>query len=263
MKIAAQLMTVRHTMQTPEDIRSTLKKVREIGYEAGQISFGFTGKIEIPLLKSYFDEVGMTICGTHVGYDRLVNETDAVIEEHKILDTPFIGLGAMSGKRTADGYKEFCEIMNPVAQKISDAGMKLTYHNHAFEFEKVNETQTGMDVIMENTDPNTFKLLPDLYWLLAGGIVPSAFLYQYADRIGYVHYKDGKYETRRVSDTALNLSYQTLAMTEVGSGNMDWKYLTKVCREIGVPYAAVEQDKAEANGMESLEASYNYLKGIV
>ena len=263
MKIAAQLMTVSKFFQTPEDIYSTLKKLREIGYEAAQISFAFTGKIEIPLLKSYFDDLGMTICGTHVSYDRFVKELDAVIEEHKILDTPYIGLGAMSGKRTADGYKEFCEIMNPIAKKISDAGMKLTYHNHAFEFERFGEAGTAMDIIMENTDPDTFKLLPDLYWLQAGAIVPSAFLYKYADRVAYVHYKDAKFETRRHSDTAMNLSYQTLAMTEVGSGNMDWEYLTKVCREIGVPYAAVEQDKAGENGIQSLETSFNYLKNIV
>lgn len=38
MKLAAQLYTLREHLETPEDIDNTLKKVKEIGYDAVQVS---------------------------------------------------------------------------------------------------------------------------------------------------------------------------------------------------------------------------------
>jgi sugar phosphate isomerase/epimerase len=253
MKIAAQLMTVREFMKTPTDIYTTLKTLREIGYTAAQISFAFIGEIEIDLLKSYFDELDMKVCGTHIPYNRLINDTAALIDEHQRLGSPFIGLGAISGEHTEEGYKRFAEAIAAPAKMISDAGMKLTYHNHAFEFAKFSDTKTGMDILIDNTDPDTFKLLPDIYWLQLGGVVPSAFLRKHAERVAYVHYKDVKFYPGGKLD-----------MTEIGNGNIDWAYMTKVCREIGVPYAAVEQDQnwTDGNGINSLAASYSHLKGI-
>jgi len=253
MKIAAQLMTVHEYMKTPEDIYATLKKLREIGYIAVQASFAYIGPIDLKLLRSYVDELGMEICGTHVPYERIVNDTAALIEEHHLMGSPFIGLGAIVGDRTEEGYKRFAESLAAPAKMISDAGMKFTYHNHDFEFLKFGQ-RTGMDIIIDNSDPDTFKLLPDIYWLQLGGIIPSAFLLEHANRIAYVHFKDAKYSANC-----------KLEMTEVGNGNINWKYITKICREIGVTCAAVEQDRnwTDGNSINSLEVSYNYLKNIV
>ena len=251
MKIAAQLYTVRDFLKTPDEIYATLKKIKQIGYDVVQVSG--IGAIEPTLLKSYVDELDIEICGTHSPLERILNDTKTLISEHKILGTRYIGLGGAPDEfRNEDGYKRFAEIISAPAKLISDSGLKFTYHNHDFEFKKFGG-KTGMEILLENTDSETVKLLPDIYWLQVAGVVPTAFLRKYASRIAYVHYKDAA-----IFDSGVN-------MTEVGSGNIDWAYITDVCREIGIPFAAVEQDSnwADGNAINSLATSLEYLKTIL
>jgi len=250
MKIAAQLYTVRDFLQNHEDIFDTLKKIKQIGYDVIQVSG--MGAIEPTLLKSYIDELELEICGTHMPFDRLVNDTEVLIEQHKLWNCPNIGLGSVPDEfRNEDGYKKFAAMMEKPAKMISDAGMKFVYHNHDFEFKRFGD-KTGMDILLGNTDPQTFGLLPDIFWLQFGGVVPSAFLKKHAERIDFVHYKD------------MAITDDGHKMTEVGSGNIDWVYINEVCREIGVKYAAVEQDTnwADGNAINSLKISYKYLQTI-
>jgi len=252
MKIAAQLFTVRDYLKTPDDIYATLKKLKQIGYNVVQVSA--MGAIDPKLFKNYIDELDIEVCGTHSPFDRIINDTAALIDEHKLWNCPNIGIGVPpEDMRDGDGLKRFAELIEKPAKLISDSGLKFTYHNHHFEFKKFGD-KTGMDILLENTDPDTFKILADLYWLQAGGIVPTAFLQTYADRIDFVHYKD-----MYITDDGAQ------EITELGNGNIDWTYITEVCRKIGVKYVAIEQDHnwADGNSINSLETSYNYLKNII
>ena len=74
-QIVAQLYTLRDFTKTPEDVKKTLYKVKEIGYDAVQVS-GF-GPIDPYHLKDLADEVGVKIVVTHVAYDRMINDFDA------------------------------------------------------------------------------------------------------------------------------------------------------------------------------------------
>ena len=83
-QIAAQLYTLRDFLKTPEDIARTLPRVAQIGYRAVQLSA--LGPIDTRELKGLCDAAGLTVCATHVGYDRLRDELDAVVDEHRGLD---------------------------------------------------------------------------------------------------------------------------------------------------------------------------------
>lgn len=69
MRIAAQLYTVAQSMQTPSDMRESLKKIRQIGYDAVQLSSH--GPIDAQELKSYLDENNLTVCASHNDYEIL------------------------------------------------------------------------------------------------------------------------------------------------------------------------------------------------
>ena len=116
MNVAAQLYTLRDFLKTPDDIRQTLKKVRKIGYQAVQVSG--MGPVDPVMLRQMADDAGVCICATHISYDRLRNDLKAVIQEHKVWDCRYIGLGSMPEqfRDSKDGYlafaKEFNEISN-------------------------------------------------------------------------------------------------------------------------------------------------------
>ena len=77
MRLGAQLYTLREFCKTIPDIVQTLKKVRKIGYTAVQVS-GIGPVDPLELAKALQDE-GLTVAGTHMGWDRFLKETDAVI----------------------------------------------------------------------------------------------------------------------------------------------------------------------------------------
>ena len=77
--VGAQLFTIREFTRTPEDIAASMKKIKQIGYNAVQVS-GF-GPITHQQVKDIMDAEGLIICATHVSYDRLKNDIEDVIEQ--------------------------------------------------------------------------------------------------------------------------------------------------------------------------------------
>lgn len=244
--IAAQMYTLRDFTKTAEDLRSTFQKVSAMGYEAIQISG--IGSIDPKLVKEYADESGLAICATHVSWDRLTNDLDALAAEHKLWNCKNIGLGSLPEKfRTGqDGYREFAKLMSDIAVTLKDQhDLQFVYHNHDFEFERF-DGMTGMEILLTESDPAVgFEL--DLYWVQAGGGSPAEWIRKVAGRMQVVHLKDMAIVNRK----------QIFA--EIGEGNMNYKEIINVCRETGVEWFVVEQDVCRRDPFESLEISLRYL----
>lgn len=186
--IAAQMYTLRDFTKTAEDLRSTFQKVSAMGYEAIQISA--IGPIDPKLVKEYADESGLAICATHVSWDRLTNDLDALAAEHKLWNCKNIGLGSLPEifRTGQEGYREFAKLMSDIAVTLKDQhDLQFVYHNHDFEFERF-DGMTGMEILLTESDPAVgFEL--DLYWVQAGGGSPAEWIRKVAGRMQVVHLK--------------------------------------------------------------------------
>lgn len=247
MNVAAQLYTLRNFLKTPEDVGQTLKMVKAIGYNAVQASG--VGPIDPQVLRQLADEAGVRICATHISYDRLKNDLDEVIRDHKTWDCRYVGLGSMPQqfRSSRDGFLAFAREFNEVSKKIFDSGLKFIYHDHNFEFEKF-DGETGMDILLSNTDPETFGIELDTYWIQAGGANPVEWIKKVDQRMEVVHFKD----------MTVKNSQQQFA--EIGEGNLNWKAIIDACRATKVRWYAVEQDVCQRDPFESLQMSLTYLK---
>ncbi len=245
--IAAQLYTLRDYLKTPEDIAKTLKKVKEMGYNAIQGSG--MGPIEPTLLKEIVDKEQLTICVTHMPFDRLKDDLDAVIQEHKLWNCKYVGLGSMPPqyRESKDGYMKFIKEISEIAKKLYDNGLQFVYHNHKFEFEKFDGL-TGMDILFNETDKKEFGFEIDTYWVQAGGADPVEWIKKVKGRMGVVHFKD------------MTIVKNEQTMAEVGEGNLNWPAIIQACKETGVEWYAVEQDICQRNPFESLAISLKNIK---
>lgn len=250
MTIVAQLYNVRDYTQTPEGIEKTLRKVKAIGYNSIQVSK--IGPIDPLRLKDLAEEIGLTICATHTPYERLKDDLDAVIKEHQLWKCHYIGLGSMPQQFRADlqGFRMFIKEASAIAKKIADHGLSFVYHNHKFEFEKFDGV-TGMEVLLNETNPKEFGFIIDTYWIQAGGANPVDWIYKVKGRMGVVHLKD----------MAIKNNEQIFA--EIGEGNLDWPLIIKACRETGVKWYAIEQDKCLRDPFESMAISWKYLQQYI
>ncbi|HHW71369.1 MAG TPA: sugar phosphate isomerase/epimerase [Clostridiales bacterium] len=247
LKVAAQLYTIRDYTKTVKDIKSSLKKVADIGYSAVQVSG--MGPIEPETLKSIVDDLGLTICATHIPFERMEEDIDSVIREHKLWACKYVGIGSMPSeyRGTLEGVKKFAKKASTIGKLLSENGLRLIYHNHAFEFSKLGG-RTIMDILFEETDED-FDFELDTYWIQVGGGNPVDWIYRVEGRMDVVHFKD------MVGN--LDNSHK---MTEVGEGNLNWSAIIKACQDTGVKWCAVERDICERSPFDSLEISLNNLK---
>lgn len=246
--IAAQMYTLREFTRTPADIAATMKKVREIGYEAVQLSA--LGPIETAELKRILDGEGLKVCATHADYETLRDETEAVVEEHRLLDCQYVAIGGLPKEyRTADGYPRFAREASEVARRLAEHGLTFGYHNHSFELEKFGG-RTGLAILYEDSDPEVFTAEIDTYWIQHGGGDPAAWIRKVAGRSPLVHLKD------------MGVSGGKPVMAEVGEGNLNWPAILDACREAGVVWYIVEQDTCQRSPFESLKISLENLRGM-
>lgn len=246
-RLAAQMYTVRDFTKTPQGIAESLRKIREIGYEAVQVSA--IGPIDYKELKKMLDGEGLVACAQHSRWESFLENIEAVIEEYKTIDCRHAAIGSIPGKyRSAEGFKQFAEEGSRVAERLAQEGMTFSYHNHSFEFERFGD-RTGMQILIEESDPKLcFEI--DTYWVQHGGGDPAAWIRKVKGRAPLVHLKDMVVQGKEV------------VMAEVGEGNMNWESILAACREAGVEWYMVEQDICQRDPFESLAISYRNLKAM-
>lgn len=249
--IAAQMYTVREFTKTPEDIAKSIKKVKAIGYDAMQVS-GF-GPIAPKELRKIADDNGVEICATHTGFDRMRDETQAVIDDHHILGCKYPAIGGLPQpyrEAGEPGYKKFAQEATEVGRKFAAAGLTFGYHNHNFEFQKFGN-RTALQLILEETDPQAVQLEIDVYWVQAGGADPAEWIRKAKGRIDLIHVKDMAIEGREQK------------FAEVGEGNLNWAAILEAGRESGTRWYIVEQDRTyDRDPFDSLKISFNNLKAM-
>lgn len=245
-RIGAQYYTLREQIKTIEEFEETCRQVKEIGYKIVQISGCPLGAAE---MKEVLDKYDLKVVVTHRAFEDFLNNPEKVIEYNKILGCDVCGVGSMPPKyrKTNEGVTEFIEGINAVAPKLKDAGMYLGYHNHAFEFAKIDGKYV-MDRIIEETDPENVVFIVDTYWVHVGGKNPAAFIKKLGERARLIHFKDIKARTDNKTE-----------MCEVGVGNLDWDEIIAACDEAGAKWALVEQDDCMTAPIDCLKTSYDFL----
>jgi sugar phosphate isomerase/epimerase len=247
-RIAAQLYTLREFTKTPEDVAKTMKKVREIGYEAVQVSG--MGPIDPKELKKIVDGEGLYICTTHIPYQKMVDTPEVVIEEHQLWGCKHPAIGGMPGEyRNAEGYHRFAKEASEVGKRLAEGGMHFSYHNHSFELEKYGD-KVGLEILRTESDPKYFNLEIDTYWIQHGGGDPAEWVSRCKGRIPLLHLKD----------MAMRGSEQLMA--EIGEGNLNWPSILTAAKEAGVDWYIIEQDVCQRDPFESLAISFRNVKAM-
>lgn len=247
MKLGAQLYTLRQQMQTPDEIYRGLEKVAKIGYSCVQVSG--IGKIDAGELKNICQSFDLEIAVTHIPTDRILGDTANVLREHDIMDCKYIGLGSMpKNYRSYVGVDEFKQNFSRAVSEITAAGKVFTYHNHAFEFERMGN-ELLFDRMLRAFSPEQMKITLDCYWVNYGGADVCEWIDRLSGRIDCVHLKD------------YGIKNGEIAMLPVGEGNMNYPKIIERLQNAGTEYALVEQDNCNGEDpFECLERSFNNIK---
>lgn len=250
MKIGAQFYTIRDFCKTTDDLAESLKRVADIGYTTVQIS-GVCA-FDPAWLGEQLKKNGLTCGITHYNYNRIINETDAVIAEHTAFGCDHIGIGGFFGG--VDGLPKFVEEAVPAAKKIKEAGKLFMYHNHNWEYEsRLDDGRNVMEALSDLFTPEEMCFTLDTYWVKFGGYEVVPEIKRLSGRLPVVHFKD-MYLTESGEKK----------MSWVGGGNvLNFEEIVPAFIEAGTQLAYVEQDNCNGeNPFDCLKKSYDYLRSI-
>ena len=146
--------------------------------------------------------------------------------------------------------------------------MTLLYHNHDFEFIKL-DGKYALDVLYEEVSEDLLKTELDVCWVNIGGENPAEYIRKYAGRCPVVHLKDF---TGSKSANMYNLigmkevaeTTNTFAFRPVGYGKQDIPTIITAAIESGAEYLVVEQDNPSLGlePMGCITKSREYLKTL-
>ena len=157
-----------------------------------------------------------------------------------------------------DFYRQFADQMNRAGEQCRKAGLKLCYHNHAFEFEQMEGT-TPLDILMERFDKQLVALELDVFWVAVAGSDPAQLIKKYSGRVPLLHLKDKAKGTERQTQEA---KVPRTAFSEVGNGDLDFPAILRAAADAGTKHYFVEQDQTPGDPLRSLRQSFDYLHGL-
>lgn len=269
--VALQLYSVRDAME--KDFAGTIEKAAKMGYQGVEFAgvFGHGAEETADICR----KADVEPVSAHVPFDEIKADPAGVADFYakigvKFITVPWLGEEYRPGR---EGYGEFCETVRKAAECAGKHGIRICYHNHDFEFEKLDGKYL-LDIIYSDLGPDVLQTQIDTCWAAVGMGDPAGYVKKYAGRAPTVHLKDyaGEKSDRMyaligkddVNDTSETDS-QTFEFRPVGSGKQDFKAILEAAEAAGSGWLIVEQDNASMGktSMECAEMSMKYLEGLM
>ena len=199
-QIGVQVYTVRNELG--KDFSGTIKKVADIGYNYLELFNYKEGKIyDLPVkeINSILSNNNIKTVSLHVGTGAnspdqeatMVNNWERVVADAAEMDLEYLVCAylASSERQTIDDYKKVADLFNTSGEVCKEYGIQFGYHNHAFEFEQI-DNKIPYDLLLAQTDSDLVKMELDLYWIVKAGQDPIKYFKAHPGRFPLWHVKD-------------------------------------------------------------------------
>ncbi|MDQ2841392.1 MAG: sugar phosphate isomerase/epimerase [Acidobacteriota bacterium] len=252
--LGVQLYTVRNVIG--KDPAATLQAIQKIGYTEIEGIYATLDEIW-PALK----QTSLQPVSVHIDESIFMkggSELDSALANVKqrgfqYVVVPYIPVQQRGG---VDMFKRLAETLNKSGERAQSHGLKLCYHNHAFEYKPL-DGKTGLEMLMNDTEKSLVSLELDIFWASVAGHDPVELLKTYSGRVLLLHLKD---KSRTFTNTQYNENVPHETFKEVGSGSVDIPAVLKAADTAGVQHYFVEQDQTPGDPIESLRKSFEYLE---
>jgi sugar phosphate isomerase/epimerase len=248
------LYTVRDSMAS--NPKATLQAVADAGYAYVETANYEDGKFYgmAPAdFKAYLESIGLTAKSAHMGMvnmenaDQLIADVKAAGIEYFVIPVPPMGMFTFGpdGMGMKGSPDDLVNIMNTLGEKCTNAGIKLLYHNHDFEFKATADGTIIEDLLLEKCNPEFVNFQMDLFWVTKAEVDPLTYFEKYPGRFIAWHVKDMNEEGN---------------FAPVGTGSIDFKRILAEKAKSGMEYYLVEQD--QTFGLDPMEAIKISHKGL-
>jgi sugar phosphate isomerase/epimerase len=247
--IGLQLYTVRDQLQA--DFDGTLAKIAQIGYKNMEFAGYYNRTPE--QVRATLDRLQLVSSSSHIGAPLLRQDAAGQIKAAKTIGQDYITIPSYNFGKDLAGWRKGVAEFNQWGAMCRDAGLKLAYHNHNFEFAPLEGT-TGYEILQNEVDPKLVDFELDLYWARFADQDPLALFAKHPGRFAMWHVKD------------MVVTDDKKGMSPVGKGTIDFKAYFANAQQSGLKHFFVEHDSAAqypGGSLASVEASYQYLHQLL
>lgn len=279
--VGLQMYSLRDLLN--EDPKTTIQTISKIGYThietyGVDVSNNSFWGIKVPDLKNILKDNNISTFSGHYDLSKYLdkNSTDTesierYIEIAKELGQKYIIAPVTPMQNihnfTVDDYKYAAEQLNKAGELAKQAGLKIGYHNHFWEFRQFDNNTRGLDIMLAFTEKDLVAFELDLFWIEKSGLNPISYIDKYPGRFEMWHLKDmNKQNTTPVvgeqyDKLPLDSIFKDIRYTEVGTGTINFKEIIRSASKSGLVHAFVEQDDIYIpNKFESVKKSYDYIQ---
>jgi sugar phosphate isomerase/epimerase len=234
-----------------KDFAGTLKMMAAQGYKVVEmcspkgyekIGYGPLVSMKTADMRQIINDAGLSCPSCHFGFAEFADDKlDASIEfahglglSHMICSTFWI-----QDKATLNDYLVAADKLNKAAVKIKSAGMQAGFHNHSFEFLKL-DGQLIYDALLTRFDADLVKMQFQTE-VINGGYKAADYFKKYPGRFISAHLSDWTAEKKQVP---------------VGQGIIDWKEFFATAKTAGVKTYFVEMD------LDKFKDSASYIRDL-
>ncbi len=266
--IAIQLYSVRD--EAAADFQGTLAAIKKMGYEGVEFAglYGYSAAD----IKAMCAEIGLVPISAHVPYYDMIADPKGVLSAYAEIGCKYVAIPYLTPecRPGTDGFAKVVENAAMLGKVAAELGMTLLYHNHDFEFEKI-DGKYALEVLYDTVPASLLQTELDTCWVRVGGEEPAAYVEKFAGRAPVVHLKDyagGKsehmYELIGIESEAAAPEENPFEFRPVGSGVQDMPAIIKAAEAAGAEWLVVEQDQPSM-GLSPIECaakSIGYLRSL-
>ncbi len=245
-KIGLQLYTLRRNLA--RGFEETLRRTAALGIKEVEFAGYFN---QTPLqIKNILKKLGLSAPSSHISVEALRRDLAQTLKDAGIIGHKYLVLGYLPAeeRKTLNDYNTLIELLSKAGKECRAAGLQLAYHNHDFEFEKI-EGKVPYDLILAETDPQTVKMEMDLYWITKAGFDPLTYFEKHPGRFPLVHVKDMDGTPKKF-------------FTEAGRGVIDFKKIFSKAGKAGIEHYFIEQDETPGEQLESVKVGLGYQRAL-
>ncbi|NGP77451.1 sugar phosphate isomerase/epimerase [Balneolaceae bacterium YR4-1] len=256
-----QVYTIREALA--EDFQGSMQRIADLGYVNIELFAYGDGQYfgnSIPEVKTMMSDMGLQVKSSHVAtgwtspdaVGTMTNNWEQTVQDAAELGQDYIVLAYLTEeeRQSMDDYKKVAELLNSCGETAKNAGLQMAYHNHAFEFETMDD-QVPYDLLLSECDEDLVKFELDLYWTRRAGVDPIAYFEKHSGRFPLWHVKD-------------MAAGEDQFFAAVGEGVIDWENMFSHAETAGLDYYFVEQDATRSGEpFKEIEKSIGYLENIL
>ena len=233
-----------------KDFPGMLKQVAGMGYKTIEMcsppgykeGFGALASLSAAEMKKTIEAAGLRCESCHYQFRELRENLDERIAFARELGLKQMILSTFALPNTAKmaDWAKAAGDLNQIAAKIGQAGLQAGFHNHNFEFQKI-DNELIYDRLMSEFDPKLVKMQFQVA-VISIGYKAATYMTKYPGRFLSMHLADW--------------SAKTGEQAAVGSGSVDWKELFAAAKTGGVKNYFVEMN------LEFMKPSYDFLHSL-